>query len=275
MSGASPQPRVILVGGGNIASAILGGLIQAGWSHAWLHVIEPDAAQAARISGAFDVPTSADFSGAPSGPCVVIWAVKPQVLKDAIKSSRKACKCAFHISVAAGIGISSLKRMLGTPEVVRAMPNIAMSFGRGVTGLLAAEGLSDFNRQWAHEIFSAVGEVLWVQSDADMDVVTAVSGSGPAYIFAFLEAFESAAISCGIPLDRARDLVLQVAEGAMLQARNSGTPFGDLRQSVTSKNGTTEAALNVFGQNKLSETFASAVTAARDRAAELAAEISN
>ena len=275
MSSASPQPRFILVGGGNIASAIVGGLIEAGWSRAWLHVIEPNAAQAARISGTFDVATSADFSGAPSGSYVVIWAVKPQVLKDAIKSSRKAYKGALHISVAAGVSTASLKRMLGTPEVVRAMPNMAMSFGKGVTGLLAAEGLSDFNRQWAHEIFSAVGEVLWVQSDADMDVVTAVSGSGPAYIFAFLEAFESAAISCGIPSDRARDLVLQVAEGALLHARNSGTPFGDLRASVTSKNGTTEAALNVFGRSKLSETFAFAVTAARDRAAELAAEISS
>ncbi|WP_315857404.1 pyrroline-5-carboxylate reductase [Burkholderia anthina] len=262
----------MLVGGGSIASAIAGKLIEAGWNRARFHVIEPNATQAARISGAFNFPTTPNFSAAPSDFDVVIWAVKPQVLKDAVKASRKACKCGFHISVAAGISIASLKLMLGTAEVVRAMPNMAMSFRRGVTGLLAADGISDFNRQWAHEIFSAVGQVLWVKSDTDMDVVTAVSGSGPAYIFNALEAFERAAIDCGIPPDHARDFVLQVAEGAVLQARNSGTPFGDLRARVTSKNGTTEAALNVFGQSKLSETFVCAIAAARGRAAELAAE---
>ena len=261
-----------IVGGGNIASAILAGLIDGGWDRSRLFVVEPQPEQAGRIRTRFGVTTTQDIASLPTGLDIVIWAVKPQVLREVIDGGKERLHGALHISVAAGITTRHLSAWLGTTEIVRAMPNTAMATGKGVTGLYAGDVVSELKRGWAQGIFAAVGHVVWVRSDADIDVITAVSGSGPAYIFDVLDGFQNAAMALGLDADQSRDLVLQVMEGAVLQARRSGLPFDVLKANVTSKKGTTEAALEVLSRFKLAKVFEEAVAAAHRRAGELSLE---
>lgn len=266
-------PRMVIVGGGNIASAILSGLVEgAGLDPCRLHVVEPQPEQACLIASRYGVTVVGDIATLPAGLEIVIWAVKPQVLRAVIDASKGRFSGALHVSVAAGITSQRLSAWLGTAQVVRAMPNTAMAMGKGVTGLYAASAVSEPKRAWVQGIFEAVGQVVWVQSDADIDLITAVSGSGPAYVFEVLDAFQNAAIALGFEADQAKDMVLQVMEGAVLQARRSGLPFHKLRANVTSKKGTTEAALDVLASFKLADAFKAAVAAAHRRAGELSSE---
>ncbi|HVR54621.1 MAG TPA: pyrroline-5-carboxylate reductase, partial [Pseudorhodoferax sp.] len=226
-----------------------------------------------RLERELRVQTAAAADERLAGVELVVWAVKPQVLQQALEDARAHLGPALHVSIAAGLPVLTLARWLGSPRVVRAMPNTAALVGAGVTGLVAARGVSEADRRTAESTLAAAGHCFWVADDERLDAVTAVTGSGPAYVFHFLEAFQAAAERVGFDAATARDLVLRTALGALEQSR-LGEPFGLLRERVTSKRGTTEAALAVLDAQRTPEALGAAVQAARTRAGELARELS-
>lgn len=256
-----------------MASALIAGLLRAGQDSAGILVVEPEPAQRARLARELRVQTAATADGRLASAERVVWAVKPQVLQQAVDGARAHLGDALHISIAAGVPASTLAGWLGSARVVRAMPNTAALVGAGVTGLVAVGGVSEADRRTAESTLAAAGHCFWVADDARLDAVTAVSGSGPAYLFHFLEAFQAAAEGVGFDASTARDLVLRTALGALEQAR-LGEPFGLLRERVTSRRGTTEAALAVLDAARTPGALGAAVQAACARAAELSRELS-
>lgn len=269
----SSQPTLAFVGGGQMASALIAGLIRAGRDSETILVIEPMSAQRIGLEKDLRVQTAPTADERLAGVDLVVWAVKPQVLQQALEDARSHLGSALHVSIAAGIPVQTLADWLGSQRVVRAMPNTAALVGAGVTGLVAAGGVSDADRRATESTLATAGHYFWVDDDERLDAVTAVSGSGPAYVFHFLEAFQAAAESVGFDAGTARDLVLRTALGALEQAK-LGEPFGLLRERVTSKRGTTEAALTVLDEERTPETMIAAVQAAYARAGELSRELS-
>ena len=269
--------RLAFIGGGNMASAILGGLIRQGLAQSQVVVIEPFAETAAKLQTEFGVEVHA--AAADSAACavltdadLVVWAVKPQVFKEAALPVAAFTQKALHLSVAAGIRSDSIARWLQTDRVVRSMPNTPALVGQGITGLFSRAGVSATDKQLVEQVLKSTGEWLWVKQESDLDVVTALSGSGPAYVFYFLEAMTEAGVQMGLSQEQAYHLAKATFGGATHLARQSTETPEVLRQRVTSKGGTTYAALTSMADDHVKEAFVKAILAAQKRAAELGDE---
>ena len=262
--------NVLFVGGGNMADALIGGLLKSGFAPAQLRAIEVDGAARRRLFEKYRVECLAEGRGAARPGEVVVFAVKPQQLQEAARFSGLKPGANLVVSIAAGVTLASLAAWLGGhAKLVRAMPNTPALIGAGVAGLYAMPGVSEAEKKQAEAILSAVGATVWVEDEALMDAVTAVSGSGPAYVFWFIEQLAAAGENLGLSAETARKLAIETVLGSAKLAAQSGEPPAALRERVTSKGGTTEAALKAFEDQKLAERFLRAVEAARDRGAEL------
>jgi len=261
------------VGAGNMAQAILGGLIKTGTAATQLYIYEPNDALARQLVASLGVVSVQSPADLLHDCDIVVLAVKPQVMQVVLQAFRgvPVKPGAFFVSVAAGIPIGSMQGWLGEAQpVVRVMPNTPALVGAGISGLFASEEVSEQQREAAESVLRAVGSVIWVDQEALIDSVTAVSGSGPAYFFYFIESLEKAALEQGLDAEQARILSLETAFGAAKLALESDQDAATLRQRVTSPGGTTEAALKIFDQQGLGRIIADAVTAAAERARALA-----
>jgi pyrroline-5-carboxylate reductase len=267
--------RLAFIGGGNMAAALISGLIKRGIPPGRLVVADPNQDQLQRLVRDFRIEAAPDNASAVHAAEVVILAVKPQLLRGVALSLAPHLEKGppLVISVAAGIPHAALARWFG-PEVpvIRTMPNRPALNGFGATGLYAPAGVGAACRALAEDLMAAVSATVWVQHESQMDTVTALSGSGPAYFFLFMEALEAAAHERGLPTDIAHRLTLETAFGAAQMARQSPDTLATLREQVTSKGGTTAAALEVLNAAGLRAIVAHAVAAADRRSAELAAE---
>ena len=267
--------RLAFIGGGNMASALIGGLTRRGLPASRVVVADPSQDQLNRLVREYGVTTAADNASAVQGAEVVVLAVKPQQMRAVATglAPHMAEARPLLISVAAGIPHAALARWFGPQiPVIRTMPNRPALNGFGATGLFAPAGVGAAYRALAEMIMAAVSATVWVEHESQMDTVTALSGSGPAYFFLFMEALEAAAHERGLPIDVAHQLTLETAFGAAQMARQSPDTLAVLRDQVTSKGGTTAAALAVLDAAGLRAIVAHAVAAADRRSAELAAE---
>jgi pyrroline-5-carboxylate reductase len=267
------SPRIGFVGGGNMARALIGGLIGRGTPASQLSVGEPVPEARESLVRDFKVRVSADNRAAIDGCDLVIVAVKPQeagaVLK-ALAPQLQATRTVL-VSVAAGIQIASLSGWVGaTVPVIRTMPNRPALIGAGVTGMFAAPAVTTEQRRLAEQTLQAAGQTVWVVRESDLDIVTALSGSGPAYFFLLAELMMQAAVDQGLAPEAARQLAVGTLQGAGALARLSDGDLGRLRAQVTSKGGTTEAALSVFAAADLRGIVERAMQAAAQRSRELA-----
>jgi pyrroline-5-carboxylate reductase len=271
---ASPAtlPPVAFIGGGNMAGAIIGGLIRQGMPAASLEVVEPFEEARARLARDFGVSAQPAAGAALDRCALVVWAVKPQSFAEAAASVRGLSSGSVHLSVAAGIPSDSIARWLGTDAVVRAMPNTPALVGQGMTGLFARAAVSATGRALVERVLGPTGELLWVDDEASLDAVTALSGSGPAYVFYFIEAMTEAGVEMGLPATQARQLAIGTFRGAAALARSSSEPVSVLRERVTSKGGTTHAALQSMEAAQMKAHFKTAIRAAEERARQLAVE---
>jgi pyrroline-5-carboxylate reductase len=266
--------KIAFLGGGNMASALIGGLIAKGAEPRSISVIEMSPAARERLGARFSVHVSTAPDAAMQAAEVLVLAVKPQDMKAALASVSGFSKQKLVVSVAAGIRLDTLARWLGGHRrMVRCMPNTPAMIGEGITGLYAFPEVERKDRETAETILRAVGDVAWMPEERLLDPVTAVSASGPAYVFWFIEQLAASAEQLGIPKEAALRLAKQTVLGAAKLAATSQEPPAELRRQVTSKRGTTEAALDVFSEEKLAERFARAVAAASKRAEELGREL--
>ncbi|MGE0875260.1 MAG: pyrroline-5-carboxylate reductase [Burkholderiales bacterium] len=262
--------NIAFLGGGNMANALIGGLCARGFGVADMSVIEPVAAAREKLAATYHVHVSAAPDEATRSADTVVLAVKPQDMKAAVSVLAPIVSGRLVISIAAGVRIATLSRWLGGhAALVRCMPNMPALIGAGITGLYAPQGVGAAERGRAEQVLGAVGECVWVESEAQLDPVTAVSGSGPAYVFWFIEQLAQSGVSLGLAPEAARKLALHTVLGAAKLAAGSADPPGVLRERVTSKGGTTEAALKVIAAEKLGEGLARALEAASRRGAEL------
>jgi pyrroline-5-carboxylate reductase len=255
-----------------MASALIAGAIGAGTPASELFVVERGAAQRKLLEKTYGLCCLTSEEVAQTAFDAVVWAVKPQHMKAAIDELGGSLS-ALHISIAAGLPSSVLRAWLHSDRVIRTMPNSAATIGAGVTGIFARADISPADRARAEQLFSPTGKIIWVDSDAKIDAITAVSGSGPAYVFHFLEGFQAAAQSRGFAEAEARELALQTARGAVLQALAGDEAFSILRKRVTSEKGTTAAALEVLDREGTQQSLSNAVDAAFFRAQEIATEL--
>ncbi len=264
--------NVVFIGGGNMADALIGGMLRNGFHAGQLRAVEVDGAARRRLFEKYRVECLGAARGMIRPGEVVVFAVKPQQMQEAARFSGLKPNANLVVSIAAGIPLASLALWLGGhAKLVRAMPNTPALIGAGVSGLYALAGVSEAERKQAEVILGAVGGTVWIEDEALMNAVTAISGSGPAYVFWFIEQLASAGESLGLPLEVAKKLAIDTVLGsAKLAAQSTDSPAA-LRERVTSKGGTTEAALKAFEEQKLAERFLRAVEAARDRGVELGA----
>jgi pyrroline-5-carboxylate reductase len=268
--------KIAFIGGGNMAAALISGLLKRGLRNTDCVVADPSAEQRLRLTREFGIAATEDNGFAVQDAEVVVLAVKPQQMRSVAQTLAphlQAKRCPLLISVAAGIPHAALAQWVGPRiAIVRAMPNRPALNGFGATGLYAPADVAQAQRVLAQSIMGAVGATVWVERERQIDTVTALSGSGPAYFFLFMEALEAAAHARGLPMELAHRLTLETAFGAAQMARESADTLATLRQQVTSKGGTTAAALEVFDAAGLRDIVARAVAAAERRSAELAAE---
>ncbi len=263
------------IGGGNMAASLVGGLIADGWDPARIRVADPDPGRRERMAARHQVATTPDNQVAVSDADVVVLAVKPQVMAAVAQALAAgiAQQQPLVISIAAGIRESTLRDWLGADTaIVRAMPNTPALVQSGATALYANTAVSDGQRSLAESILRAVGLVIWVEDEALMDAVTALSGSGPAYFFFFMEALQAAGEELGLPAGTARLLALQTAFGAARMALESSDDAATLRHHVTSPGGTTEHAIGILQDGGLAELISGAVKGAAERSREIAEE---
>ena len=271
-SAAAAAPLLAFVGGGNMASAILGGLVAAGHPASRIVVIEPYARQADVLREKFGVSVHASGGAALAGADIVVWAVKPQVFGEAAALCAAHVARALHLSVMAGIRSDAIARAAGSERVVRAMPNTPALIGEGIAGLFARAAVTSDDRAAIERVLAPTGETLWVAQESDLDAVTALSGSGPAYVFFFLEAMMQAAADMGLDPDQGRRLAQATFKGATSLARASDEPPETLRARVTSKGGTTHAAIAAMEAAGVKPAIVAALRAAQARARELGDE---
>jgi pyrroline-5-carboxylate reductase len=269
------SPRIGFLGGGNMARALIGGLIGRGMPATQLRVGEPGADARERLARDFKIQASPDNRSAIDGCGLVILAVKPQEAGAVLRALAPTLQVArpLLLSVAAGIPIASLRAWAGPDiPIIRTMPNRPALIGAGVTGLYAAPGVTPEHRSLAEQTLQAAGQTVWVARESDLDVVTALSGSGPAYFFLLAELMMQAAIGLGLEPEAARELAVGTLHGAGALAKASDGDLVRLRHEVTSKGGTTAAALGAFAAADLNGTVARAILAATQRSRELAAQ---
>jgi pyrroline-5-carboxylate reductase len=269
---SSTSNAIAFIGGGNMASAIIGGLVRQGTPASNIEVVEPFAEARDKLRSQFGIQARETASDALGRAGLVLWAVKPQTFRDAAAQAAPFTRDALHLSVAAGIRSDSIAAWLGTQRIVRSMPNTPALVGKGMTALFARGAVTDADKRWAEQVIATTGEFLWVNAEADLDAVTALSGSGPAYVFFFLEAMRQAGVDMGLSAERAYQLAVGTFVGASELARASSDPPEVLRQRVTSKGGTTYAAITSMEQDQMKALFVKALHAARDRAKELGDE---
>jgi pyrroline-5-carboxylate reductase len=262
--------KLAFIGGGNMASALIGGLIAQGVKRSALSVVEPLPAARRRVSARFKVRASAAADARALAADTIVLAVKPQDMREAVAPLAGKLAGKLVISVAAGIRLKDLSRWLGGhAKLIRCMPNTPALIGAGIAGLYAPPGVSAGERRRAERVLGAVGRVVWVKEEALLDPVTAVSASGPAYVFWFIEQLAAAGAELGLPAEVAARLALETVLGAARLAAQSKEPPAVLRERVTSRGGTTAAALAVFEAEGLAEKFRRAVAAASRRGAEM------
>ena len=265
--------NIAFLGGGNMANALVGGLLAKGFDRQAIAVIEMSPAARDKIAR-HGVQVSAVPDVALAKADTLVIAVKPQDLRAALAGLSARLGEKLVISIAAGVRLETLSRWLGGHRrLVRCMPNTPALIGAGVTGLYAWAGVEAADRRRAETVLGAVGEVVWLADERLLDPVTAVSASGPAYVFWFIEQLAAFAEHAGIPRDDALRLAKHCVLGAARLAAQSSEPPAQLRKNVTSKGGTTEAALAVFDQEKLAERFVRALAAATRRGGELGDEL--
>ncbi|SEA69587.1 pyrroline-5-carboxylate reductase [Variovorax sp. YR216] len=267
-----PLPPIGFIGGGNMASAIIGGLIKQDVPAASIEVVEPLAEARARLANDFGISAQPAAGPALARCKVIVWAVKPQSFAEAARPVRGLAPDALHLSVAAGIPSGSIAHWLDTERVVRAMPNTPALVGQGMTGLFARAAVDVDDRKLIDQVLGATGELMWVDAEGSLDVVTAVSGSGPAYVFYFIEAMTEAGIELGLTPEQAHQLAVGTFTGASALAANATEPPAVLRERVTSKGGTTYAAITSMESADVKAKFKTAIRAAHQRAAELGKE---
>ena len=263
---------IAFIGGGNMASAIIGGLLRQGLPATQLEVVEPFAAARDKLKVQFGVDAQEIAGPAVARAGLVVWAVKPQTFKDAAAAVRDHAQRALHLSVAAGIRSDSISHWLGTQRIVRSMPNTPALVGKGITALFARPGVSPADKSLVEQVIATTGESLWVEREAQLDAVTALSGSGPAYVFFFLEAMTQAGLEMGLSREQAYRLSVGTFAGAAALAAASSESPDVLRQRVTSRGGTTYAAIASMEQDQVQAMFIKAMHAANKRAAELGDE---
>ena len=268
----SALPVIAFIGGGNMASAIIGGLIRQGHPADQIEVVEPwaDAREALRKN--YGITAQAEAGPALQRARIVVWAIKPQTFKDAAGEAKAHTQDALHLSVAAGIRSDSIAQWLGCERIVRTMPNTPALVGKGMSALFARPAVSAAERQSVEAIMASTGAFLWVEHEKQLDAVTALSGSGPAYVFYFLEAMTRAGVDMGLTEQQAHQLAVGTFVGAAELARRSDEPPAVLRERVTSKGGTTYAALQSMEKDGVGEAFERAMQAAEQRAHELGNE---
>ncbi len=263
----SRQLTISFIGGGNMASALIGGMLERGFAAAQIRVVDPSIETCARLHGRFGVHAAVEMDRRVLDATVLVLAVKPQQMKEALTPLAGQLAHQLIISIAAGLRIQDMSRWLGGyTRIVRAMPNTPALIGAGVTGLYADESVDAPLREAATKILSSVGSVVWVDDEARIDGITAISGSGPAYVFYFLEALESAAQGQGFDEATARRLAIDTVLGAVRLAAASSEAPGILRDRVTSKGGTTAAALDSMAESGVFNAIVRAVVAAAQRA---------
>ena len=262
--------NITFLGGGNMASALIGGLLNQGFPAGQLTVIEISAEGRARLEEKFAVRCY-DAAQADALACdVLLLAVKPQQMRAACAPLLGHLDQQLLISIAAGLRLADLSRWLGGyGKLIRVMPNTPALIGAGVTGLFALPGVSEDEKRQAEQVMQAVGSTVWVDDESRMDAVTAISGSGPAYVFLFIEALQQAAGELGFTPQAARQLALDTVLGSARLAAQSAYPASVLRERVTSKGGTTEAALRVMDERALKDIVTAAAAAACARSTEL------
>lgn len=265
---------LVFIGGGNMAHALIGGLVAQGAKRSSITVVEPRAAARRRLAARFKVRTCAAPDARLLAADTFVLAVKPQDMRAAAAPLADRLRGKLVISIAAGIRLADLARWLGRgARLVRCMPNAPALIGAGVTGLYAPAGVGAAERRRAERILGAVGETVWVRNERLLDPVTAVSGSGPAYVFWFIEQLAAAGEALGLAPGTSRKLALQTVLGAARLAAGSKEPPSVLRERVTSKGGTTAAALAVIEQARLAAGLRRAIEAASRRGAELGEEL--
>ena len=270
------QTRIAFIGAGNMASALIGGLIADGTAKDSIIASDPNTDQRSHLHDSYGICTVDNNAEVISDADVVVLAVKPQLLQQVCYelSSHLKDKHCLIVSIAAGIRCSTMSKWLNSDlPIVRCMPNTPAMLQVGATGLYATDNVSNEQRDQAERILRAVGITLWVNEEADIDSVTAVSGSGPAYYFLMMEAMQAAAEKLGLPAETAKLLTLQTALGAARMALESQDDPATLRQKVTSPGGTTEQAILSFEENGLRDIFEQAMTAARDRSISLSEQL--
>jgi len=255
-----------------MASAMIGGLLRAGKSSADITVIEIDAARRTKLKREFGVATLPAPDASIVGTDAFVLAVKPQQMKEACAALRPCVRAQLVLSIAAGIRAADLARWLGTQCIARAMPNTPALVGKGITGIAALSGVNAAQRQAADDILRAAGDVIWVADDAQLDAATALSGSGPAYVFYFIEALIAAGREMGFNEVQARRFAIETVAGAAHLASTSEEPMEVLRARVTSKGGTTATAIASMESGQMKQLIVTAVLAARKRALELGDE---
>ena len=266
--------KVTFIGGGNMASAMIGGLLKKRWKAGALRVVEVAGPARARLAREFKVKTYPALGAAAVKADCVVLAVKPQQMREVAGALRPLLESQLVVSIAAGIRLSDLERWLGGyRRLVRVMPNTPALVRAGVSALYAAGGVSARERACAERILGAVSTTLWLAREDEMDAVTAISGSGPAYVFYFMEALEQAAVELGLPTATARKLALETFSGAARLALASPDPLATLRERVTSKGGTTERALQSMEESRVREAIVRAARAAAARSRELGDEL--
>lgn len=268
--------EIAFIGAGNMASSIVGGLVDSGHPAHRIRASDPFPQSLERLAEIAPVTLCSDNAEAAAGADVVILAVKPQVMAEAVASIAEPVKAgrALVLSIAAGVTLASMQARLGEDAaIVRCMPNTPALLGCGASGLYASETVSEAQRGRAEYILSAVGMTAWVPSERALDAVTALSGSGPAYFFLFMEAMVDAGCDLGLERDVATELALQTGLGAARMALENDVDLQELRRRVTSPGGTTERAVASFERDGLREVVARAMRAAAERAGEMAREM--
>ncbi len=276
MNTAHPSPErasgVAFIGGGNMASAVIGGLLSAGQPAASITVVEPFAEQAQRLRERFGINVLAAAGPELLSAGVVVWAVKPQMFQEAALPCRPFVGQALQLSVMAGIPSAAIAAATGSQRIVRTMPNTPALIGQGMTGLFASAAVSADERQRVEALLAPTGTTLWVSEEAHLDAVTALSGSGPAYVFYFVEAMIEAGTALGLSAEQARRLAVGTFSGAAALCGQSDESPEVLRQRVTSKGGTTHAAITTMDAEGVKPAFVKALHAAATRAQELGRE---
>jgi len=268
--------RVTFIGAGNMAGAIIGGMIESGFASDDIMATSPSDDVLAPLRERLGIRTATDNAAAVAESDVVVLAVKPQIMREVCENMRDAVQARrpLIVSVAAGLPAETLEHWLGDElPVVRCMPNTPALVGAGAAGLFANANVDDAQRQLATDLMQAVGLVEWVEDEALLDAVTAVSGSAPAYFFLMFEAMEEAGVTLGLPADTARRLAMQTALGAAKMALSSDKPPAELKRNVMSPGGTTERAIEHLEDAGMRRIMAEAMSACADRAREMADEL--